>query len=73
MAEVIELDCVTRLDIPVERVVEGIPVEELKAIVIVAEMNDGDFYFASNKASGPEVLWLLEEGKYNLMRITSGF
>lgn len=60
------LDVVTRLDIPVERVLEQAK-DNLKDVVLVGWDKDGELYFASNKANGGEVLWLLEKAKKLLL------
>lgn len=64
--KVVTLDLITRLDIPVERVIQGIP-ENMQSLVICGYDVDGEFYFASNKADGGDVLWLLELAKKRLM------
>jgi hypothetical protein len=62
------LQGVTRLDIPVERILAGAGDADLKLCVVVGEEQDGSLYFASNKASGPEVLWALERAKQALLK-----
>lgn len=63
---VITLNNITSLDIPAERVLrEAIP--ELKDAVVIGFDNEGEFYFASSKADGANVLWLLEVAKKKLI------
>ncbi len=59
---------VTRHDIPVERVIAGAQDAKLTLCIVVGEQEDGSFFFASNKASGPEVLWALERAKHALLQ-----
>lgn len=62
------LQCVTRLDIPVERVLEQAQ-DRLETIVIMGWDKDGDLYFASSVADGGEVLWLMELCKKALLNV----
>lgn len=66
MSKVIPLHCVTRLDLPVDRVLE-MAKERLEGCVILGWDVDGELYFASTYADGGEVLWLLEKCKLLLM------
>lgn len=59
---------ITRLDIPADRVITA-AVGKLQDVIIVGYDKDGGFYFASSKASGPEVVWLLELAKKILLEI----
>lgn len=67
MAEIITLDLITKLDIPVERVIDGAKKADLETAVVIGWDKDGEFYFASNKADGADVLWLLEQAKKRLL------
>lgn len=67
MGEVVELDMVTRLDIPVDRVLNNAP-KSMQAVVLVGWDENGEFYFASSKSDGGDVLWLLETAKKRLMQ-----
>lgn len=66
MSNVVNFHGVTRLDIPADRVVES-AVGKLDKAVVIGWDKDGDFYFASSYASGPEVLWLLEKTRQKLL------
>lgn len=59
-AEVTILNMVTRLDLPADRILKSAVDADLAEVTIVGFDAAGDFYFASNKASGPEVLWALQ-------------
>ena len=42
---------------------------QLKSVVIIGEMENGEEYFSASIASGPETLWMLERAKHKLMAI----
>lgn len=67
-SNVVELHNITRLDIPAERVLDAAP-RDLDGAVVIGWEADGSLYFASSIASGPEVLWLLELAKRELMTV----
>lgn len=69
MGDVVILNVVTRLDIPVKRVLEGSLKEDLEEVVVIGYDKEGEFYFASNKADGSSVLWLLEQAKKELLNV----
>ncbi len=62
MGKVITLNCITKLDLPVDRVLDGAK-EKLKSAVILGYDKDGEYYFAGTYAGTHEVLWLLEKAK----------
>lgn len=68
MGKVIELNNVTRLDIPVGRVLSAAKNKMPRHVMIVGWDEDGDMYFASSVADGPECLWLLELAKRELLK-----
>lgn len=67
MGDVTFLNCVTRLDIPADRVLEQ-AIGKLETVVVIGYDENGDEYFASSKADGGYVLWLLERAKLKLLR-----
>ena len=69
MAEVIIWHGVTRLDIPVSRVLKAAREAKLSEAVVIGYDKDGDFFFAGSKADGAQALWLLELAKKKLMDI----
>lgn len=76
MADVVPLGCITRLDIPAERVLraalergDDTPGAALKDVVIIGFDEDGDFYFASSKGDGGTVLWLMALAQKQLLEI----
>ena len=70
MGEVIQLGCVTRLDLPADRVLEG-AMGDLESVVLLGYTKDGEEYFASSIADGGDVLWLLEKCKQALFDATT--
>ncbi len=69
MAEVLTYTGVTTLDCPAERILDLAAKADLDAAVVVGWTKDGEFYFASSVADGPEVLWLIEIAKKKLLTI----
>ena len=71
MGKVIPLGCVTRLDLPVDRVLDTAK-DKLSGVVLMGYDKDGEFYFASTVADGGEVLWLMENLKKQLLEVSIG-
>lgn len=74
MSNVVELDTITRLDIPVERVLRRATEADLEHVVVIGwrkDLPDGEdeFYFASSRPGGPEVLWMLALAQKRLLEI----
>jgi len=67
MSNVVELDVVTSLDIPAERVLRKAIDADLAGVVIVGYASNGDYYFASSIADGADVNWLLDQCKRQLL------
>jgi hypothetical protein len=67
LGDVVLLNVVTRLDIPVQRVLDGAVSADLEEVVVIGYDKEGQFYFSSNKANGGSVLWLLEQAKKELL------
>lgn len=66
-SKVVPLGCVTKFDIPVDRVLDAANGHELQGVVIMAFDKDGETYFASTYADGWTVLWLIEKLKLRLL------
>ena len=66
MSNIIPLGNITKLDQPVDRVLDGAK-EQLTGVVILGWTHDGGTYFASTMADGGEVIWLLEKCKKDLL------
>lgn len=41
---------------------------KLKNVVIIGEFEDGDEFFSSSLGSGPEIIWMIERAKLELLR-----
>lgn len=72
MGEVIFLDILTRLDIPVDRVLDAAKESGLESVIVVGRDGNGEFYLASSKANVVEVLWDLEVAKHKIIGIGEG-
>lgn len=68
MNNVIPLGCVTKLDLPVDRVLEAAK-DQIEGVVILGYDKEGESYFASTYADGGDVLWLLEKCKKALLDV----
>jgi len=66
MSNIIALGNITKLDLPVDRVLEEAK-EQLTGVIILGWTHDGEAYFASTLADGGEVMWLLEKCKKDLL------
>lgn len=66
---VVKLQGVTTHDIPIARILQGAHDRGLKHVVIIGETEDGMEYFASSKACGPDILWMLERAKMKLLGV----
>ena len=64
-ARIIPLGNVTRLDIPVERILDQAK-DQMDHVVIMGWDKNGELYFASSFADDGEVMWLLEKCKQAL-------
>ena len=66
---VVVLPVITRLDRPPERVLQEALNEGLMEATIIGYDANGNFFFASSKASGADVIWALEMAKKKLLEI----
>lgn len=68
------LPVITSLDVPTERILQAALEEEdaLQSVVVLGWKASGEMYFASSFAGGPEVLWLIEMAKMNLLEMRRG-
>lgn len=71
MAEkVIRFPGITKLDFTVAQTLSFAAHANLTEVVVIGYDNDGEFYFTSSMADGPEALWLLEIAKRELLATT---
>lgn len=61
------LDVITRLDIPVERVLKAATDAKLIEVVIIGFRDDGSEFFSSSLADGGDVLWHLGRATHKLL------
>jgi hypothetical protein len=68
---VIPLNGITRLDVPVDRVLAQAAEEigDNGGVLVLGWDSDEQLYFASSMADGGEVLWLLEKAKLALLSV----
>lgn len=69
MGEVVTLSAPTRLDLPVDRVIDAAKEAGLQTVVILGYDRDGDEYFASSYADGGNVLWLMRRCEKKLLEM----
>lgn len=55
-------------DVPVPKVLRWATEALCSEVIVIGYDKNGDFYFASSKANGPDVLWLLKLAERKLMR-----
>ena len=68
MSKVIKFTGITKLDLPVDRVLDAAK-ETLEGVVIMGWTTDGEEYFASTYSDGGTVLWLVERMKKMLLEV----
>lgn len=59
----------TKLDLPADRVLKAVPIDEMESIIILGYHKDGSEYFASSLADGGDMIWLLERLKKQLLEM----
>lgn len=57
----------TRIDVPVERVMQAASDASLETAIVIGWDSSGQFYFKSSAADGGDVLWLLEVARKKLL------
>lgn len=67
---IVELGCITRLDIPPEKILSRAIDADLQSVVIVGYDQDGNEYFASSVADGAQAMYHLQRGIWSLNKIT---
>ena len=68
-AEIVDLDIVTRLDLPPTRILEKAAAQPFNQVVVIGLTDEGEFWFSSSAADGGAVLWLLERAKKKLLEV----
>lgn len=68
MGDIVKFDGITKLDLPVERVLQEAIKADLEGVVVIGyTKNDGNEYMASSYAAGDRVCWLMERCKLMLL------
>lgn len=68
MGKVIPIGCITKLDLPIDMVLDAAK-GKLDSVVLAGYDKEGELYFASTMADGGEVLWLIEQLKMKLLNV----
>lgn len=66
MINVVDLPLITTCDIPVSKVLDGAAGENLNAVLIIGEGENGDYY-ACSTGDVQWILWQLEQFKKKLL------
>lgn len=66
---VVNFSGITKLDMPPDRILDAAKGKLEGGVIVIGYDTDGDEYFASSIANGPDVLWLLERMKMKLLGI----
>lgn len=70
MADLLTFNGISRLDLPAERVLQSAIDAKIKTALVLGYDADGEFYFASTKADGGDIIWLMEIAKKKLLEMT---
>ena len=65
--KVIPFGGITRLDLPVDRILDGAKEWGAQSVVVIGWDGEDEFAFTTSSADGGEVLWLLEKAKLELI------
>lgn len=66
---VVTLNVVTRLPVPVDRILDGAQAADLTQVIVIGVTAGGEEYFASSEADGGNVLWQIERAKKRLLAV----
>lgn len=66
MSNIVDFNGITRLNLDPDRVLNK-AIGKLTDVIIIGYDKDGEEYFSSSIAGGPEITWLLDRMKYMLM------
>lgn len=65
---VVNLNNITKLDLPADRILES-AIGELETAIVIGYDKEGKEYFASSVADGGTVVWLIERLKKMLLEV----
>ena len=66
-SNVVELQCITTLSIPCDRVLEAAK-GKLQTVLVIGYDKEGHLYFAASEGDGPSNLWLLKTAELDLFK-----
>lgn len=66
MADILDFNGTTTLDLMPDKVLEGALTTKLRGVFILGETEDGEMYVASSYGDQRETLWLIEQFKHKL-------
>ena len=66
-AEIITPSFNTRLDIPVERVLDAAKDAGIEMVLVLGRTKEGELYMAASTGDAPEILWLIECAKVHIL------
>lgn len=69
MSNIINIGGLTKLPIPVQKVLQAALDLNLTSAIIIGYDQNGEEYFSSSEPDGAEILWLLERSKQRLIDI----
>lgn len=72
MGDVVNFTGITSLDIPADRVLQAAIDEGLESVIVVGYTKDGNEFFASSIAGGPDCLWLMARFQKRLLEAVDG-
>lgn len=67
MSNVIAFRGATIGDIPVAKILDGAKAKDLTAVIVIGETADGEPYYASSTGSAPEMNWMADLFKKELL------
>lgn len=68
MGTVVRFTGITTLPVPIQRIVDDIPVDELDRIIVIGVRKDGPMFYAFSESDGGCLVWDMERCKHDLMK-----
>lgn len=72
MGDVTYFNGITRLPVPVGRVLDSAKEAGLKEVIVAGVDEGGNEVFFSSEPDGPSILWILERTKKALLEVVDG-
>ena len=69
MGDVVELPVITKLAIPVKRILTRAQKADLDLVIVIGVTKEGELYFCASEANGGDNLWWIEKAKKALLAI----